>query len=366
MTDTPVVLVTGAAGFIGSTFVRHCLEWYPDSLIVCLDKAPSEQWFLNLDFKGARGLYMSGKVPTPRIKHESREAGRGVDFVGIRGDISNFDLVTEILQKLKPQRVVNFAAESHVDRSIDGPTEFWQNNVMAMEAFLRACVEYGELRQFVQVSTDEVYGDRTPSSQAIEDSPHHPSSPYAASKVAQEAMLLAYSRTYRHLPYLITRCSNNYGPHQAPEKLIPLMIAKAMAGEPLPVYGDGQQKRDWIHVSDHCAAISHLMDNVSRFNVFNIGSGELRTNMSVVENIITALEMIGGFPEATIENVADRPGHDRCYSISVETLAERGWSAPTKFTTGLAETVKWYVENSEWIEKAKQLGFSTDRVGLRK
>lgn len=276
--------------------------------------------------------------------------------------IGDHEAITHILREYKPDWVVNFAAESHVDRSIDGPEEFWRNNVMELDTFLRVCIDHGSLEKFVHVSTDEIYGDRTKMPWATETDPMRPSSPYAASKVAQEAMVMAYGRTY-DMPWVITRCSNNYGPRQAPEKMIPLMISKIIAGKPLPVYGDGGQQRDWIHVDDHCAAISFLLrcTTARKGSIFNIGRGEVRANIDVIDQIRETLKHFR--KDSEIENVADRPGHDRLYAISTNKIKMRGWSPKVPFDSGLSRTIDWYMENQDWIKKMIELGYSTERIG---
>ncbi len=354
-------LVTGAAGFIGSNFCRMIikksavLQDSADIRIIAVDKADEEQFLLNLhpddlkirdvDEKGFRDYPNEQIVCVPNTPIGS------IDMIGV-------------LHKYTPDWVVNFAAESHVDRSIDGPEEFWRNNVMELDAFLRACIKYGNLEKFLHVSTDEVYGDwfRTKMPWATETDPMNPSSPYAASKVAQEAMVMAYGRTY-DMPWVITRCSNNYGPRQAPEKMIPLMISKIIAGEPLPVYGDGRQKRDWIHVDDHCAAISFLLrcTTARKGSIFNIGRGEVRANITVIDQIRETLKHFRKNIE--IEHVADRPGHDRLYAIDTNKIQMRGWCPKIPFDSGLSRTIDWYMENPEWIEKMVALGYSTDRIG---
>lgn len=353
-------LVTGAAGFIGSNFCRMILKQGADLTrdgsdirIIAVDKADEEQFLLNLhpddlkitdvDEKGFRDYPNDRLVCVPNAPIGS------LDMVGI-------------LHKYTPDWVVNFAAETHVDRSIDGPREFWENNVMELDSFLHSCIKYGLLQKFIHISTDEVYGDRDNKQWATERDPTNPGSPYAASKVAQEAMIMSYGRTYG-LPWVITRCSNNYGPRQAPEKMIPLMISKIIANQPLPVYGDGEQQRDWIHVDDHCRAILLLLESVTspRGTIFNVGRGEVRTNNYVIEKIVEALSHYRQTVE--IEHVEDRPGHDRKYALSSHKLNLRGWRAQVVFDSGLSRTVDWYMQNLEWIEKMVALGYSTDRVG---
>jgi dTDP-glucose 4,6-dehydratase len=352
-------LVTGAAGFIGSNFCRMILKQNAalkdtaDIRIIAVDKASEEQFLLNLhpddlkitdvDKKGFRDYPNDRIVCYPNTP------------------IGDFN-IGEIFREHKPDWVVNFAAESHVDRSIDGPEEFWRNNVMELDWFLQACITFGELKKFVHISTDEIYGDRDGTTWAVESDPSRPSSPYAASKVAQEAMVMAYGRTY-DMPWVITRCSNNYGPRQAPEKMIPLMISKIIKGKPLPVYGDGKQKRDWLHVDDHCAALLFLLKCTTshKGSVYNIGRGEVRENIYVVQRICETLRYYRDKPK--IEHVDDRPGHDRLYAIGTNKIQMRGWRPKIPFVSGLSRTIDWYMENPEWIEKMIELGYSTDRIG---
>jgi dTDP-glucose 4,6-dehydratase len=268
-------------------------------------------------------------------------------YTFVRGDIADESCVREIFSR-KIDAVVNFAAESHVDRSIEDAGAFIRTNVEGTRVLLEAARHSG-VERFVQVSTDEVYGSLGPEGYFTEDSPLNPSSPYSASKAAADLLVLAYRRTYG-LPVIVTRCSNNYGPYQFPEKLIPLMITNALEDRPLPVYGDGLNVRDWIHVRDHCAALDLVLHRGEPGRIYNIGGGNEKTNLEIVRLILSAL----GKPESLITFVADRPGHDRRYAIDCARLRrELGWRPAVTFERGLRETVAWYRENRNWWEKIK-------------
>ena len=319
------ILVTGGAGFIGSNFVYHQLKAHPEDRIVCLDK-----------------LTYAGNLKTLARAMESEN----VRFV--RGDIADAACVGALFEEEKPDIVVNFAAESHVDRSIEDPGLFLRTNVLGVQVLLDACLKHG-VKRFHQVSTDEVYGDLPldrPDLLFTESTPLHASSPYSASKAAADLIVLAYHRTYK-LPVTITRCSNNYGPYHFPEKLIPLMIVRALGGEKLPVYGKGLNVRDWLYVGDHCAAIDLVARKGRPGEVYNVGGHNERTNLEVVRAILGAL----GKGEELISFVTDRPGHDLRYAIDPTKIREElGWKPATEFDEGIRKTVQWYLDSRPWWE----------------
>jgi dTDP-glucose 4,6-dehydratase len=331
-----MLLVTGGAGFIGSNFV---LDWCAasDEPVVNLDK---------LTYAGNVGNLIA-------LKDDPRH-------VFVRSDIANRGEVDALFARYAPRAVVNFAAESHVDRSIHGPAEFIATNVTGTFALLEAARAYwsglGEperLRfRFLHVSTDEVYGSLGPTDPAFtESSPYAPNSPYAASKAAADHLLRAYRHTYG-LPTLVTNCSNNYGPRQFPEKLIPLMIHNALAGKPLPIYGDGQNIRDWLYVGDHCSAVRAVLERGRPGETYNIGGSAEKTNLEVVRTLCRIIgEIRPGRDYASLINfVRDRPGHDRRYAIdSTKLRREIGWTPRESFDSGLARTVRWYLENEAWL-----------------
>ncbi|MDO4740631.1 MAG: dTDP-glucose 4,6-dehydratase [Eubacteriales bacterium] len=317
------ILVTGGAGFIGANFIYYLLGKYPEDRVVCLDK-----------------LTYAGNLSTlQRAMQDER-------FRFVRGDIADRECVFGLFAQEKPEVVVNFAAESHVDRSVTDPGVFLTTNVLGTQVLMDACREFG-VQRFHQVSTDEVYGDLPldrPELFFYEDTPLHASSPYSASKASADLLALAYFRTYG-LPVSITRCSNNYGPYQFPEKMIPLMITRALADEPLPVYGDGLNVRDWLFVDDHCAAIDLVMRKGRVGEVYNVGGHNERANIEVVRAILQFL----GKPESLIRYVKDRPGHDRRYAIAPDKIhSELGWLPQTPFAQGICATVEWYLQNEEW------------------
>ena len=315
------ILVTGGAGFIGSNFIYEQLASHPEDHILCLD-----------------ALTYAGSMQT------LAEAQKNPRFRFIKGDIADRICVNQLFEE-KPDIVVNFAAETHVDRSVENPEVFLQTNIMGTQVLMDACRAFGVAR-FHQVSTDEVYGDlplgRSDVSFA-EDAPLRPSSPYAASKASADLLALAYHRTYG-LDVVITRSSNNYGPFQGPEKLIPKMITRALTGETLPVYGRGEQVRDWLHVADHCRAIDCVLRAGKPGEVYNVGGGCERENIRVVRAILRAL----GQDERSITFVADRPGHDLRYAVNSEKLLRMGWRPQIPFEQGLDDTVRWYLEHRDW------------------
>ena len=319
------VIITGGAGFIGGNFVHYMLNKYPDYEIICLDC-----------------LTYAGNMET------LEPATGNPNFKFYKVDISDRDAVFTLFEDEKPDFVVNFAAESHVDRSIEDPGIFLQTNIIGTQVLMDACRKYG-VKRYHQVSTDEVYGD-LPLERAdlffTEETPIHTSSPYSASKAAADLLVQAYHRTY-DLPVTISRCSNNYGPYHFPEKLIPLMIANALNDKPLPVYGKGENVRDWLYVEDHCAAIDLIIHNGTVGEVYNIGGHNERTNLAVVKTILKEL----GKPESLIMYVTDRKGHDMRYAIDPSKIRrELGWEPATMFDEGIKETIKWYLENRTWWE----------------
>ncbi len=317
------ILVTGGAGFIGSNYVRYVLEQYSDYRVIVLDK---------LTYAGnLENLF--GLEKDPRYAFE-------------KGDICDATRVRTILARYEVDAIVNFAAESHVDRSILGAAEFIQTNVAGTGVLLDAAKDT-KIKRFLQVSTDEVYGSLGATGLFTEETPLHPNSPYSASKTAADHLALAYQHTFG-LPVVITRCSNNYGPYQFPEKLIPLMIANALNDRPLPVYGDGMNVRDWLHVRDHCSAIDAVLHNGVVGEVYNVGGNNEKPNIEIVKLVLHHL----GKPESLITYVKDRPGHDRRYAIdSTKIQKALGWMPSYTFERGIAETIDWYVENEGWWKR---------------
>ena len=317
------ILVTGGAGFIGSNFVRYMLDKYPDYEIVNLD---SLTYCGNLE-------NLQGIEDNPNYKF-------------IKGDITDKALVFDIVSQI--DYVINFAAESHVDRSIEDPEIFIKSNILGTQVLLDAAKEYS-VKKYLQVSTDEVYGSLGETGYFREDTPLSANSPYSASKAGADLMVRAYNKTFG-LPVNITRCSNNYGPYQFPEKLIPLMISNALENEPLPVYGDGLNVRDWLHVYDHCTAIDLVLHQGKVGEVYNIGGNNEKKNIEIIKLILGNLDK----PESLIKYVKDRPGHDRRYAIDSSKIQdELGWKPRYTFETGIAETIQWYLDNKEWWEKVK-------------
>lgn len=319
------IIVTGGAGFIGGNFVHLMVNKYPDYQIICLDK-----------------LTYAGNLETlePVMDKDN--------FKFVKGDIADRDFVYKLFEEEKPDVVVNFAAESHVDRSITDPGIFLQTNVVGTGVLLDACRTYG-IKRYHQVSTDEVYGDLPldrPDLFFTETTPLHTSSPYSASKASADLLVLAYHRTFK-LPVTISRCSNNYGPYHFPEKLIPLIIANALNDKQLPVYGKGENVRDWLYVEDHCKAIDLIIHKGKVGEVYNIGGHNERTNLEVVKTVIREL----GKSEDLITYVTDRPGHDMRYAIDPTKIHEElGWLPETKFDDGIKKTIKWYLDNKKWWE----------------
>ncbi len=320
------MLITGGAGFIGSNFIFYMLQTHPDYELICLDK---------LTYAG-------------NLKTLEPVMGR-TNFKFVKADIADRQAVFDLFAAEKPEVVVNFAAESHVDRSIENPGVFLQTNVIGTQVLLDACRQFG-VERYHQVSTDEVYGDLPldrPDLFFTESTPLHTSSPYSASKASADLLCNAYQRTY-NLPITISRCSNNYGPYQFPEKLIPLMIANALADKPLPVYGEGLNVRDWLYVEDHCRAIDLILQNGEVGQVYNIGGHNEMRNIDIVKLILKALDK----PESLITFVTDRKGHDMRYAIDPTFIHDKlGWLPETKFADGIQKTIEWYLSHKEWWQE---------------
>lgn len=318
-------IITGGAGFIGTNYVYYVLSKYPEEQFICIDKLTYAGSLENLE--GA-------------LKNDN--------FRFIKGDIADKDFIFKVFEEEKPDVVINFAAETHVDRSVVEPEVFLQTNVIGTGVLLEACRKYG-IKRFHQVSTDEVYGDLPldrPDLFFTEETPLHASSPYSASKASADLLVLAYYRTF-NLPVTISRCSNNYGPYQFPEKLIPLMIANALKDKPLPVYSKGENVRDWLYVEDHCEAVDLVVRKGKVGEVYNIGGHNERTNLEVVRIILKEL----GKSEDLIRFVTDRPGHDKRYAIDPAKInRELGWKPKTNFSEGIKMTIKWYVDNEQWLQ----------------
>ncbi|MFQ9985978.1 MAG: dTDP-glucose 4,6-dehydratase [Lachnospiraceae bacterium] len=319
------IIVTGGAGFIGGNFVHLMVNTYPEDQIICLDK-----------------LTYAGNMETLQPVMDKP------NFQFVKGDIADRPFVYQLFEDVKPDVVINFAAESHVDRSIEDPGIFLQTNVIGTGVLLDACRKYG-IQRYHQVSTDEVYGDLPldrPDLFFTEETPLHTSSPYSASKASADLLVMAYYRTFK-IPATISRCSNNYGPYHFPEKLIPLMIANALNDKPLPVYGKGENVRDWLYVEDHCKAIDLIVRKGRVGEVYNIGGHNERTNLEVVKTVLREL----GKSEDLITYVTDRPGHDMRYAIDPTKIhRELGWLPETKFDDGIKKTIQWYLDNKSWWE----------------
>ncbi|MFB1481495.1 dTDP-glucose 4,6-dehydratase [Corallococcus sp. RDP092CA] len=317
------VLVTGGCGFIGSNLVRHLLRERPDWRVINLDRL----------------TYAGNLENLTGLEDDARH-------VFVRGDVGDRACMDRVLQEHAIDCVLHLAAESHVDRSIEGPSVFVTTNVLGTQVLLEACRARG-VRRFVQCSTDEVYGSLGPSGAFTEESPLQPSSPYSASKTGADLLALAYHHTFG-MDVVVTRCSNNYGRYQFPEKLIPRMVVNALRDRPLPVYGDGQHVRDWLHVEDHCQGLLLALERGRAGQVYNLGGGAERKNLDLVKGILAAL----GKPESLIEFVTDRPGHDRRYAIDpAKSRRELGWAPGHSFEQGLTDTVRWYVDHATWWER---------------
>ncbi len=320
------VIVTGGAGFIGSNFIFYMLKKHPDYRIVCVD---------SLTYAGNLST-LKPIMDNPNFRFE-------------KASITDRQAIEKLFTEEKPDIVVNFAAESHVDRSIDNPLVFLETNILGTQTMMDVCRKFG-IKRYHQVSTDEVYGDLPldrPDLLFTESTPLHTSSPYSASKASADLLVLAYHRTYG-LPVTISRCSNNYGPYHFPEKLIPLMIINALSDKPLPVYGSGENVRDWLYVEDHCNAIDLIIHNGREGEVYNIGGHNEMKNIDIVKLICKTL----GKPESLITYVTDRKGHDMRYAIDPTKIhTELGWLPKTKFADGIQQTIQWYLDNKPWWEE---------------
>ncbi|HET8898685.1 MAG TPA: dTDP-glucose 4,6-dehydratase [Rhodanobacteraceae bacterium] len=347
----PTLLVTGGAGFIGGNFV--------------LGEVARGQRVVNLD-----KLTYAGNPDT------LASLAGNPNHMFVHGDIGDRALLARLLAEHRPDAVVNFAAESHVDRSIDGPAAFVDTNVVGTLALLECARDYWrELAEparaafrFLHVSTDEVYGSLGASGAFTEETPYAPNSPYSASKAASDHLVRAFHHTYG-LPVLTTNCSNNYGPYQFPEKLIPLVLQKALTGEPLPVYGDGRNVRDWLYVGDHCAAIARVLESGRVGETYNVGGNAERENIQVVHALCALLDARQPLPdgrprESLITYVKDRPGHDRRYAIDASKLRrELGWQPSESFDSGIARTVDWYLGNQAWVQRVLDGSYRMQRLG---
>ncbi len=323
-----VLLVTGGAGFIGSNFILYQLKKHPEDRIICLDK-----------------LTYAGNLETLKDVKDNHK------FRFIKADICDKEAVAKAFSEENPDIVINFAAESHVDRSINDTGIFMQTNIIGTQILLDACRKHGI--RFHQISTDEVYGDLPIEETDLffsENTNLSPSSPYSASKASADLFTLSYYKTYR-LPVTITRCSNNYGSHQYPEKLIPLTILSALENKPVPVYGNGRNVRDWIYVEDHCKAVDLVIRNGEAGKIYNIGGGNEKSNIEVVSKILEIMDK----PKSLITYVPDRPGHDRRYAVDYSKIEkELLWQPETDFEYGLEKTVEWYIQNEDWLKSVKK------------
>lgn len=344
------ILVTGGAGFIGSCYVRQRLA-ANDSIVVNLD-----------------ALTYAGNLDSLPAKHEHHRF--------VHGDIRDKELVSRLLREHRPTAIVNFAAESHVDRSIDGPGAFVHTNVVGTFELLQASLGYyrdlapadRDAFRFLHVSTDEVFGSLGETGAFVETTPYAPNSPYSASKAASDMFVRAYRETYG-LPTLITNCSNNYGPYQFPEKLIPLIIQNALNQKPLPVYGNGQNVRDWLYVDDHCRAIHAVLQSGRLGETYNVGGNSEKRNIEVVELVCDLLDemkpVVGLHRRDLITFVKDRPGHDQRYAIDFTKIkSELGWTPSVTFDQGLRSTIGWYLENSAWVDRVTSGVYRQERLGL--
>jgi dTDP-glucose 4,6-dehydratase len=346
------LLVTGGAGFIGANLVHYALDHTADRLVI-VDKLTYAGSLLNLE----------RPLQDPRVAF-------------VRADIADRDAMARVFEEMRPDAVLNLAAETHVDRSIDGPRPFIDTNITGTFVLLEAARRHMTTLaaaaraafRFLHVSTDEVYGTLGESGQFSEETPYAPNSPYAASKAAADHLVRSYVETYG-LPALVTNCSNNYGPYQFPEKLIPLMILNALEHRPLPIYGDGGNVRDWLHVRDHCAGLLRVLEQGRPGAKYNIGGGNERTNLDIVDAICDALDRLkpaDASYRALQTFVPDRPGHDRRYAIDATRIRrELGWEPARTFESGLAETIEWYVANRRWCDAVQAGRYDRERLGLR-
>lgn len=345
--------VTGGAGFIGSNFILSLL--------------PAE----NITVVNFDKLTYAGNLES------LASLANDPNYIFAEGDICDPARVSELLSSHQPDYIINFAAESHVDRSIDGPSEFIQTNIVGTFELIEATRKYwgtliGEKRQafrFLHVSTDEVFGSLGPEGYFTEETPYAPNSPYAASKAASDHLIRSYNRTFG-FPALTTNCSNNYGPHQFPEKLVPLIIHNALKGKPLPIYGDGQQIRDWLYVEDHCQAIRTVLEKGTLGEVYTVGGNNEKANLDIVHSICDLLDEMSPEPsgkpyKSLITFVNDRPGHDRRYAIdSGKVQRELGWTPKETFATGLRKTIQWYLDHQTWVDRVMSGAYRGERLGL--
>ena len=352
--DPSRVLVTGGAGFIGGNFIHHLI-------------ANTDAQILNLDLL----TYAGNRQTLAAIEAEPR-------YRFVQGDIADQAAVQDLLDEFRPDCIVNFAAESHVDRSIDGPADFIHTNIVGTYNLLDRALAYWRTLdddgragfRFLHVSTDEVYGSLGETGAFTEQTPYAPSSPYSASKASSDHLVQAWHHTYG-LPTLTTNCSNNYGPYQYPEKLIPLMILNALDGKPLPIYGTGQNVRDWLFVEDHCRAIWHVIGHGVPGQMYNVGGNSEKTNLEVVDTLCALLDELlpesRHRPHAHLKTfVADRPGHDWRYAIDAGKIREQlGWQPQETFESGMRLTVQWYLEHRDWCEQVKQGSYEGQRLGLK-
>jgi len=336
------LLITGGAGFIGSNLVHYALAHTADRLVI-VDKLTYAGSLLNLE----------GAIGTPRV-------------VFVQADIADEDAMTKVFAEQRPDAVMNLAAETHVDRSIDSPRPFVDTNIVGTLVLLEAARKF-KTGRFLHVSTDEVYGTLGADGLFSEETPYAPNSPYAASKASADHLVRSYFHTFK-LPVVITNCSNNYGPRQFPEKLIPLMVLNALEGKPLPIYGDGGNVRDWLHVDDHCSGLLQVLAKGRLGEKYNIGGGNERTNVQVVDAICDALDALspkGESYKSLKTFVADRPGHDRRYAIDAAKIRrELGWAPKHTFEQGLRQTAKWYLEHRDWCEGVQKGRYNRERLGL--
>ena len=332
------ILVTGGAGFIGSNFLKLFVTCHPDHDFVNLDKL----------------TYAANPLNLSTLEDQA-------NYTFIQADITDYDYLAQLFEKYRPDLVVHFAAESHVDRSIHGPTEFIQSNIIGTFNLLEVCRRFWNKEKdnklFLHVSTDEVYGSLGAEGLFTEQTAYDPSSPYSASKASSDHLVRAYHRTYG-LPVVITNCSNNYGPYQFPEKLIPLMILNALAGKPLPVYGKGENVRDWLYVEDHCRALWTVAEKGVPGETYNIGGNSEKRNIDIVNQICETLSAETGRDleqlKSLITFVPDRPGHDLRYAIDASKIKkELGWQPQESFSAGLKKTIRWYLDNRDWVESVQ-------------
>ncbi len=353
--NTPArVLVTGGAGFIGGNFIHHLM-------------ADSDAEIANLDLL----TYAGNRETLAAIESHPR-------YRFVQGDIADQTVVQQLIENFRPTSIVNFAAESHVDRSIDGPADFIHTNIVGTYNLLDRALAYWRglddvdktAFRFLHVSTDEVYGSLGETGAFTEQTPYAPSSPYSASKASSDHLVQAWHHTFG-LPTLTTNCSNNYGPYQYPEKLIPLMILNALAGKPLPIYGTGNNVRDWLFVEDHCRAIWHVVNHGTPGQMYNVGGNSEKTNLEVVDTLCALLDELvpdsAHKPHAELKTfVADRPGHDWRYAIDASKIRDQlGWQPQESFESGMRRTVQWYLDNRDWCDRVKDGTYEGQRLGLK-